>query len=100
MKKVLVVYLICVLLFTLVAAVGCSKKEEKAEETKQEETSKSGMKASLIDPVDKKPVDITKTPYYYVYKDVEYYFNTEDNMKAFKEDPEKYLTPEGVHRMN
>jgi YHS domain-containing protein len=93
MKKVLVVSLVCMLLFTLVAAVGCSKKEEKAESAKEEETSKSGMKASLIDPVDKKPVDIAKTPYYYVYRDVEYYFNTEDNMKAFKEDPEKYLTP-------
>ncbi len=93
MKKVLVVCLMCILLFTLIAAVGCSKKEEKAESAKKEETSKTGMKASLIDPVDKKPVDITTTPYYYVYQDVEYYFNTEENMKAFKEDPEKYLTP-------
>jgi YHS domain-containing protein len=50
------------------------------------------MKASLVDPVDKKPVDISKTPYYYVYNDVEYYFNSEDNMEAFKKEPDKYLT--------
>ena len=93
MKRSLVICLICALAFALVVAVGCSKKEEAADETKQLETSKSGMKASLVDPVDKKPVDIQTTPYYYVYKDVEYYFNSEDNMKAFKADPEKYLTP-------
>lgn len=92
MKKGLVICLMCVLAFATVMAVGCSKKEE-ADDTKRVETSKSGMKASLVDPVDKNPVDIQKTPYYYVYKDVEYYFNSEDNMKAFKADPEKYLTP-------
>ena len=92
MKKTLVICLMCMLVFTLVMAVGCSKKEE-ADDAKRVEKSKSGMKASLIDPVDKKPVDIVKTPYYYVYKDVEYYFSSEDNMKAFKADPEKYLTP-------
>jgi YHS domain-containing protein len=93
MKKVLVICLMCMIAFTLVMAVGCSKKEEAADKTKKEEVAKTGMKASLVDPVDKKPVDIAKTPYYYVYKDVEYYFNSEANMKAFKSDPEKYLTP-------
>ncbi|HUV37182.1 MAG TPA: YHS domain-containing protein [Patescibacteria group bacterium] len=93
MKKVFVICLICLLAFTLVMAAGCSKKEEKAQNTKKMETAKTGMKASLIDPVDKKPVDIKTTPYYYVYKDIEYYFNTEANMKAFREDPDKYLTP-------
>jgi YHS domain-containing protein len=93
MKKSLAICLICALAFTLVTAVGCSKKEETANKTRRLETSKSGMKASLIDPVDKQPVDIQTTPYYYVYNDVEYYFNSEENMKAFKEDPEKFLTP-------
>ena len=93
MKKVLVICLMCMLAFMLVMAVGCSKKEETAENAKKEETARTGMKASLVDPVDKKPVDIAKTPYYYIYNDVEYYFNTEANMKAFKEDPDKYLNP-------
>jgi YHS domain-containing protein len=91
MKKVLVICLICMLSFALVAAAGCSKKEEKAESVKKEETAKSGMKASLVDPVDKKPVDIVKTPYYYVYQDVEYYFNSKNNMEEFKKNPEKYI---------
>jgi YHS domain-containing protein len=82
------------LAFTLVSMVGCSKKEDAEQTAKNEETVKSGMKASLVDPVDKQPVDIAKTPYYYVYRDVEYYFNSEDNMKAFKENPEKYLSDE------
>jgi YHS domain-containing protein len=94
MKKVLVICLMCMLAFTLVVAAGCSKKEETANESKRVETAKTGMKASLVDPVDKKPVDIAKTPYYYVYKDVEYYFNSEDNMKKFKADPGKYLSSE------
>ena len=93
MKKTLVICLMCMLVFTFVMAVGCSKKEETAENAKREDKAKTGMKASLVDPVSKKPVDIVKTPYYYVYKDVEYYFSSEDNMKAFKADPEKYLTP-------
>ena len=93
MKKPLVVCLICVLAFALVVAVGCSKKEEAANDSKRVGSAKPGMKASLVDPVDKKPVDIETTPYYYVYKDIEYYFNSEENMKAFKADPEKYLTP-------
>ena len=93
MKKGLVICLMCMVAFTLVMAVGCSKKEETAENAREEETVRTGMKASLVDPVDKKPVDIAKTPYYYVYKDVEYYFNTEANMKAFRENPDKYLTP-------
>ncbi len=94
MKKVLVICLMCMLAFTLVMAVGCSKKEESANDSKRVEKPRTGMKASLFDPVDKKPVDIAKTPYYYVYKDVEYYFNSEENMKAFKVYPDKYLSKE------
>lgn len=93
MKKVLVICLMCVLAFTLVVAAGCSKDEDKADNANKAKTAKTGIKASLIDPVEDKPVDIATTPYYYVYKDVEYYFNSEDNMKKFKADPEKYLTP-------
>ena len=93
MRKALVICLLCMLVFSFVTAIGCSKKEEATDDSRKVETAKTGMKASLVDPVDKEPVDIETTPYYYVYKDVEYYFNSEENMKAFRDDPEKYLNP-------
>lgn len=87
MKKFLILSLILMLALPL----GCSKKEKEEGEAVKQAESKSGMKASLVDPVSKEPVDIVSSPYYYVYKDVEYHFQTEENMKAFKKDPEKYL---------
>jgi len=87
MKKVLLVLLIAILAFSF----GCSKNEKTPKSKTTQETRQTGMKASIVDPVSKKPVDIAKTPYAYTYKDVQYYFESEKNMKMFKSDPEKYL---------
>ena len=92
MKRLVVILLI----FVMVVSVGCGggQKAEKKSDAKKREVSKSGMVTSMIDPVDKQPVDVLTAKYSYVYKDIEYLFNTEEHMKAFKKDPEKYLTPE------
>ncbi len=87
MKRVLAAILVIMLAFTL----GCSKNDKDKRQENIPEKARSGMKASLIDQVSKEPVDIAKTPYVYVYGDVEYYFKTKENMEAFKKDPEKYL---------
>jgi YHS domain-containing protein len=94
MKK----WLSFLLIFALVLPFACSK-EEKAparEATeKRPEVSRTGRKVSIIDQVSKEPVDVLTTPYSYVFKDVEYLFNTKANMEAFMKDPEKYLKKEG-----
>ncbi|MCK4235728.1 MAG: YHS domain-containing protein [Candidatus Krumholzibacteria bacterium] len=90
MKKVLILCLVFMVAFSF--TFGCSKKKEpEKKEISHRETTKGGLKASLIDPVSKEPVDIDTTPYYYIYDDTEFHFKTEENMKAFKADPEKYL---------
>ena len=85
MKRILVASLIVV----MAVALGCGSKQE--EQRPAQEQAHSAGKASLIDPVDGKPVDIVAADYSWVYKDVEYYFNSEKNMKDFQKDPEKYL---------
>lgn len=85
------VFLVLSLILMLALPLGCSKNEKEKGESVKQEAPKSGMKASLVDPVSNEPVDIISSPYYYVYKDVEYHFNSEENMEAFKKDPEKYL---------
>lgn len=95
MKRILILSLTLLLAFSL----GCGKESsEKGKETGDNAVTsgekaqvKGGLRASLIDPVSKKPVDINTSPYAYVYKETEYYFETEQNMKTFMKDPEKYL---------
>ena len=91
MKRLVVV----LLMFVVVVSMGCGggKESEKKSIAKKSEISKSGTVTSLMDPVDKQPVDVLNAKYSYVYKNVEYLFNTEEHMKAFKQDPEKYLVP-------
>lgn len=85
MKRILV---LCLILATAVV-LGCGSKQEQQPPAQQQ--GHSAGKALLVDPVDGKPVDIAETEYSWVYKDVEYYFNSEKNMKDFQKDPEKYL---------
>jgi len=91
MKRLVVI----LLMFVMVVSVSCGEgeKAENKSAAKKRELSKSGTVTSMIDPVDGKPVDVLNAKYSYVYKDVEYLFNTEEHMKAFKKDPEKYLKP-------
>ncbi len=88
MKKVLV---ICLAL-ALFAAAGCGNKPEKQQ---SDMTTQAGAakKFSLTDPVDGSIIDNFETAKYsYTYDGVEYRFNNEKNYKAFKENPEKYLS--------
>lgn len=86
MKRVLI---ICLMLAVAVA-FGCG--EKKGEESKDfREQAKRVSGGSLVDPVDKQPVDIATCQYSYVYKDIEYNFNSKENMDAFIKDPERYL---------
>ena len=87
MKRVFLLILVALIAFSL----GCSKKEEAAQSKSTQSARQTGLKASIVDPVSKKPVDIAKTPYVYTYKDVQYYFESEKNMKVFKANPEKYI---------
>lgn len=89
MKKAVV--LILVLAFAV--SLSCSEKKEPERQkiTIKRELSKGARKAFLIDPVSMNPVDIMESPYSYIYKDVEYNFETKENMEAFVEDPEKYI---------
>jgi YHS domain-containing protein len=45
----------------------------------------------MVDPVEGKLLKDHNTKFYFVYKDIEYRFNSEANMLAFRKDPEKYL---------
>ncbi len=87
MKRVLLLVLVGLIAFSL----GCSKKEETTQSKSAQSARQTGLKASIVDPVSKKPVDIAKTPYVYTYKDIQYYFESEKNMEVFKADPEKYI---------
>lgn len=89
MKRILLISL------ALIVAVsfGCGKNEAEPEKSFQKETKKvSG--GSLIDPVDKQPVNISESKYSYIYNNLEYNFNSKENMEAFMKDPEKYLKKE------
>ena len=89
MKRLLIVFLAVL----LVASIGCSKKqEEQKAKTKTEVGRIKG--GSLVDPVDRQDNDFDNSNYSYVYKEIEYRFNSKDNMEVFMNDPEKYLTKE------
>ncbi|MBN2185621.1 MAG: YHS domain-containing protein [Candidatus Krumholzibacteriota bacterium] len=74
----------------IVASIGCGKKQEdqKAETKTEVQKVRGGY---LLDPVDKASVDLVNSKYSYVYKEIEYKFNSKENMEAFMKDPEKYL---------
>ena len=104
--------LICIML-ALVVSMGCGKKEEPAttDQTEQADQAKTAVKEKpavvartpksertdfkekfpLIDPVTKEKLTSGETPYTFVYKKKLYFFKTEENLKLFKEDPEKYI---------
>lgn len=86
MKRIIFLLLAVV----LVAAVGCGQDSEESSENYQREASKV-KGGSLIDPVDNQPVDITVSKYSYIYNDMEYNFNSKENMEAFVKDPAKYI---------
>ncbi|MDD3641992.1 MAG: YHS domain-containing protein [Candidatus Krumholzibacteria bacterium] len=86
MKRALFASLMLVMAVTL----GCGKKQEEQQPAGQPPAHSAKM-AALVDPVDGKPVEIAEVDYSWVYKDVEYYFNSEKNLKAFQQDPEKYI---------
>jgi YHS domain-containing protein len=95
MKRLIILLLVAV----VVASCGGSKKEEPAgERTVEQGLAKGAKKMYLIDPVSKNPVDVMTSPYSYVYKDVEYNFESEKNLKAFMKDPDKYI--EEIEKMN
>jgi YHS domain-containing protein len=101
--------LLCIMMI-LVASLGCGEKEE-VSETEQTEQAQSvarekpkvvarapqaaqqrfDEKFLLIDPVSKEKLMGEETPYTYVYKKRIYFFKTEENLKTFKGDPEKYI---------
>jgi len=103
---------LCIML-GLVMSLGCGKKEEPAqtEQTEQTEQTKSVVrekpavvakapesgrtdfkeKFPLIDPVTKEKLTDGETPYTFVYKKKIYFFKTAENLKLFKENPEKYI---------
>lgn len=86
MKRALLASLVLVMALTL----GCGSKQE--EQAPPQQQTRSAAMASLVDPVDGTPVDIAETDYSWVYKDVEYFFHSEKNMKEFQKDPEKYVS--------
>ena len=88
MRRTLIIFLALMIAFT----AGCAKKE--AEQQDFQKDAKKVTGGSLVDPVDKQPVDIASSKYSFIYKDIEYNFNSKDNMEAFMKDPEKYLKEE------
>lgn len=88
MKKAMILFL----LLALVASFSCSKEEEpRKDRAVKRELGKSSKVGFLIDPVSKNPVDVTTSPYTYVYKEIEYNFESKENMEAFIKNPEKYI---------
>jgi YHS domain-containing protein len=80
---------------------GCSKKKEEAPKTEAAPTAEAagsnqpqvrddGYKmVAGYDPVSREEVDIETSPYTYGYKGKGYYFNSAENLEAFKANPEK-----------
>ncbi|MBU8921698.1 MAG: YHS domain-containing protein [Bacteroidales bacterium] len=85
MKRILVVLLAVM----LVSSLGCSNNQSEGDKNLQTETKVGG--GSLVDPVDQKLVDVVSSSYSYIYKEMEYNFNSKENMEAFMKDPERYL---------
>ncbi len=73
------------------ASFGCSKKQEEQPVQQTQTEVKKVRGGHLLDPVDKTAVDLVNSKYSYVYKEIEYKFNSKENMEAFMADPEKYL---------
>jgi len=98
--------LLCIML-AIVFSSGCGRKEEPAQteeaesavkekpkvvaRTPRPERQKFDEKFLLIDLVTKEKLMGDETPYTYVYKKKLYFFKTEENLKIFKENPEKYI---------
>jgi len=102
-----------ILLLVIIAVAfsySCSKKEkEKVEEVKKvsSESKEKAVKVkkppvknaksldviinSRKDPVSNNYIDIKKAKFSFVYKNVRYYFETEENYNRFKENPEAYI---------
>ena len=88
MKKLLV---ICLAL-ALFASMGCGNKPDSDKESTVTETGTAKI-IYLTDPVDGSKIgNVDEVKYSYIYKAVEYRFNSKKNYEAFKKDPEKYLT--------
>ena len=79
----------------LVFSMGCSKnnKPTKSKTTTTQTEEKYSFKNYRIpvDPVSKKIISKDKIKYTLTYKDVKYYFESEENMKKFKSNPSKYI---------
>ncbi|MCK4539224.1 MAG: YHS domain-containing protein [Candidatus Krumholzibacteria bacterium] len=86
MKRILVVLLAVM----LVSSLGCGKKQTEDDKNLQTEAKRVGG-GSLVDPVDQQVVDVVSSSYSFIYKEMEYNFNSRENMEAFMKDPEKYL---------
>ena len=102
-----------ILLLVIIAVAfsySCSKKEkEKVGEVKkvsseskegavkaEKPTVKNGKALDVIinsrkDPVSNNYIDLKKAKFSFVYKNVRYYFETEENYNKFKENPEAYI---------
>ena len=87
MKKLIV---ICLAL-ALFASMGCGNKPQDDKESTSTEAGAAKM-ISLSDPVDGSKIgSVDDVEYSYVYKNIEYRFNSKKNYEAFKKDPEKYI---------
>ena len=87
------ILILCLVLF-VAFSFGCSKKKEEAPkiETAQQRDDLAGKVAYAFDPVSNQDVDPATAQYSFEYNGVLYGFVSEENMKAFKADPEKYIT--------
>ena len=86
MKRILVVLLAVM----LVSSLGCGNNQSEGDKNLQTDTKKVGG-GSLVDPVDNQIVDVVSSKYSFIYKEIEYNFNSKDNMEAFMKDPGKYI---------
>jgi YHS domain-containing protein len=84
--------LLCIML-ALVLSLGCGKEEETAQTEKTESIQQEKPKVVARTPLPERHEKLTseETPYTYVYKKRLYFFKTEENLKIFKENPEKYI---------
>jgi len=93
MRTILVLCLALIIAFSF----GCSKKKEetpKPQETKEATQQRHpNMLVVLVDKVSNEEVMEIPSPYSYEYENKLYYFNSAENMEAFKANPQKYLEP-------
>jgi len=102
--------ILLLVIITVAFSYSCSKKEkEKVGEVKkvsseskegavkaEKPTVKNGKALDVIinsrkDPVSNNYIDLKKAKFSFVYKNVRYYFETEENYNKFKENPEAYI---------